>query len=284
MENITAISVALSYGVALVLILTGYLFMGGARQRNLNPPTLPKGNVQVWFYTPLDLLGLAAISGIFFLMAMMGAMVSEPQGTPSFSVEGVVISIGFQLFVAAVAVAIVLPRAKAADWLGLSWKQWPLVIAIAPVTVLMMWAIFAGLYAAGWMDLLEKLGVEKVQDTVVIFQQEKDMVVVVLMAVAAMLVAPVCEEIVFRGYLYPVAKKFAGPWMAGIATALIFSAVHGSVSALLPLFIFGIVLVALYEFTGSIWAPVAVHGLFNSATVIIQMLVRFGYIPDGAVQ
>ncbi|MEP2777174.1 MAG: type II CAAX endopeptidase family protein [Luteolibacter sp.] len=284
MENITAISVCLSYGLAVLLIWMGHMFSGRMSRGALVPPALPGGKVPVWFYRPLDLLGTAGIAGVFFLMAMLGAMAAEPQGQPAVSVEGVVVSIGFQLFVAAVAFAIVFTRVNPIRWLGLAWKQWPLVIAIAPVTVIAMWAIFAGLYAVGWMDFLERLGVEQVQDTVVIFQKEKDMAVVILMAVAATIVAPICEEVVFRGYLYPVAKKFAGPWVAGIATALIFSAAHGSMSALLPLFVFGMVLVAIYEFTGSIWAPMAVHCLFNSATVLIQMLVRFGYIPDNAVQ
>jgi len=123
---------------------------------------------------------------------------------------------------------------------------------------------------------MDRLGVDKVQDTVTLFQEEKNVAVLVLMAIAAAVVAPVCEEIVFRGYLYPVAKKFSGPWVAALGTALIFSAAHGSLAALLPLFVFGLVLVALYEFTGSIWASMAVHFLFNSATVGTQLYARYG--------
>lgn len=291
MENITAISVCLSYGLAFAMMFFGYAFSSARRRQGAAlPPSLPLGKVAIWLYRPADVLGLVGISGVFFCLVMLGALLGGGDGAegvegvvelPKVSAADVGVSIGFQVFVAAVALMITASRVGPIRWLGLGWKKWPLVFAIAPLTVLLMWAFFAGLYAVGWADLLERLGVEQVQDTVLIFQQEKDMVVVVLMAVAAMIVAPVCEEIVFRGYLYPVAKKFAGPWVAGIATALIFSAAHGSVSALLPLFVFGMVLVALYEFTGSIWAPMSVHFLFNSATVLIQMLVRYGYIPDG---
>jgi membrane protease YdiL (CAAX protease family) len=147
-----------------------------------------------------------------------------------------------------------------------------------------MWTVFAALFELGYMELLQRLGVEHVQDTVALFQDSYDMTVVILMAFTASIVAPVCEEIVFRGYLYPVMKKFSGPWIAALCNAMIFSAAHGSMSALLPLFIFGIALVALYEYTGSIWAPIAAHFLFNSATVFIQLMVRFGYIPESALQ
>ena len=291
MEDITAVSVGLSYGFGLAVVLMGYFFFAGRNLAPGAPPSLPVGKVPTWFYRSPDVLGFIGLSGIFFLMMYLpvimeffGGGLPDKTETRSLKPEDILFSIGFQVFTAGIAVALVAPRMNVVTWLGLAWKKWPLVIAIAPVSVLMMWAIFAGLQAVGWMELLEKLGVKQMQDAVMIFQEEKNMVVIVLMAIAATIVAPICEEIVFRGYLYPVAKRFAGPWAAGIATALIFSAVHGSMSALLPLFIFGMVLVFLYEFTGSIWAPMAVHCLFNSATVAIQLLMRSGLIPDVPVQ
>jgi membrane protease YdiL (CAAX protease family) len=194
----------------------------------------------------------------------------------------VLFSIMFLFFMAAVAVAIVIRRMGPVPWLGLRWKEWPWVLLIAPGTVICMWAFFAGLQGLGYMDLMDRLGVQKVQDTVELFQKGKDPAVLILMAVAAVIVAPICEEVVFRGYLYPAAKRFAGPWVAAVCTALMFSAAHGNMAALLPLFVFGLVLVALYEFTGSIWAPVAAHFLFNAATVTVQMLVRFYGLPETA--
>jgi membrane protease YdiL (CAAX protease family) len=50
-------------------------------------------------------------------------------------------------------------------------------------------------------------------------------------------------------------------------------------SALLPLFLFGLLLVWIYERTGSLWAPIAVHFCFNSATVTVQMAARYFNIP-----
>jgi membrane protease YdiL (CAAX protease family) len=81
-----------------------------------------------------------------------------------------------------------------------------------------------------------------------------------------------------------VTKRFAGPWVAGVCSALVFAAAHGSLSALLPLFIFGLVLVVIYEKTGSLWAPIAVHFCFNGATVLVQLAVRFLDIPLESLQ
>lgn len=277
MGNITSLSVHAAYGLAagLFLVAAWWRFSREVARAAGAPPELPVGKVLVWIYRPLDLLGIAALAGVFYLLAVGNALAGESDKPPSLNVEHIVFSIGFLCFMAMIPVAIVTRRTGLIRWLGLRWKEWPWVLLIAPATVVSMWAFFAGLQGLGYMDLMDRLGVEKVQDTVAVFQKEENPVLLGLMAFAAVVVAPVCEELVFRGYLYPVAKRFAGPWVSALCTALMFSAAHGSMSALLPLFVFGLVLVALYEFTGSIWAPMAAHSLFNAATVVIQMLVRF---------
>jgi membrane protease YdiL (CAAX protease family) len=281
MENITLIGVNAACGLALFLFVTAALWrVMRSPAASAGPPPLPLGKVPVWFYRPADLLGLVLIAGLFYTLVVLGQLFGESKGTPSISVEGIVVSIGFQFFTAAIAYVIVMNRVKPVAWLGLAWKNWPFVFLIAPIAVVSMWALFAGLQYGGYMDLMDRLGVEKVQDTVMILQKEKNPLILGLMAFAAAIVAPLCEEVVFRGYLYPAAKRFTGPWVAALCSALVFSAVHGSIAALLPLFVFGLVLVAIYEFTGSIWAPIAVHFLFNSATVAIQILSRFSDVPQ----
>lgn len=278
MENITLLSMHAAYGSALVLLVLAAVFRRAlaAGKMQGSPPAIPVGKVDVWPYQNLDLVAFAGIIGVFYLLALGNSVAGEAKENPVVTANGVIFSIGFQVFMAGVAITVVYTRVKPIHWLGLAWKKWPWVILIAPMTVVSMWAVFAGLYEFGYMDLMDRLGVDKVQDTVTLFQEEKNVAVLVLMAIAAAVVAPVCEEIVFRGYLYPVAKKFSGPWVAALGTALIFSAAHGSLAALLPLFVFGLVLVALYEFTGSIWASMAVHFLFNSATVGTQLYARYG--------
>ncbi|MBC7981066.1 MAG: CPBP family intramembrane metalloprotease [Armatimonadetes bacterium] len=281
MENITAICVHASYGLAVLLLVAvaGSRYLKRREHAAASPPDFPVGKVATWFYGAADLWGYGILVTLFYLLAIGGTMVPPSERDAPLSIENILLTMGLQIFMAGIVAAFVIQRRNLKDWLGLGWKNWPLVFAIAPATVLSMWALFAGLYELGYMDLMEKLGVEKVQDAVKIFQEEQNPVLLVLMAVAAVIVAPVCEEVVFRGYLYPVAKKFSGPWVAAISTALIFSAAHGSLAALLPLFVFGLVLVALYEITGSIWAPMAVHMLFNGATVAVQMIVRYSDLP-----
>lgn len=184
-------------------------------------------------------------------------------------------SMGVHLVLAGMTVGFVAWRLGPVKWLGLRWKQWKWVFLIAPGTVMAMWVVFGLLAASGYMEWIQKLGGDAVQDTVKLLQTTKDPQILILMALAAVVVAPVCEEIVFRGYLYPAAKRFAGTWAAAISTALLFSAAHGNLGALLPLFIFGLVIIYVYERTRSIWAPIAIHFCFNGATVVIQVLAPY---------
>ncbi len=242
----------------------------------MESPPITVGKVKTSCYNAADLLGLAFIFGTFFMLVIASVrMAGEVKLDPS----ALISSIGFQFLSAGIVVGFVAWRVRFVEWLGLRWPKWPWVFLIAPCTVLAMWAFFAGLHFSGFMKWIESLGVEVEQDTVKLLQQSNDPTVLALMAGAAVLAAPLCEEIVFRGYLYPAAKKFAGPWVAGICSALVFAAAHGSVAALLPLFVFGCVLVALYELTGSLWAPMAVHFCFNGATVLIQLAVRYLHLP-----
>jgi membrane protease YdiL (CAAX protease family) len=242
------------------------------------PPELPFGRVKTWIYQPFDLLGLGLIFGLFALLVIPSLQApDEAMRMPG--KEALLVSIAFQFILAGIACAWVIRRIGLVEWLGLRWPEWRWVFLIAPGAVLSMWFFFGILQMSGFMDWIESMGVESMQDTVKLLQESQDPVVLGLMAVAATLAAPICEEIVFRGYFYAAAKKFSGPWVATFCSSLVFAAAHGSLGALLPLFVFGCLLVFLYEKTGSLWASVAVHFLFNSATVLFQFAARYYQIP-----
>lgn len=242
------------------------------------PPEIPVGKVATWFYRPLDLLGIGLIFVVFFSLVIATIRASSKPDM-ELSSGALLQSIAFEFIIAAISTAIVISRVHPVEWLGLRWPKWPRALLIAPASVLGMWAFFGGLQASGYMKWIESFGVESVQDTVKILQKSNDLTILGLMSFAAIIAAPLCEEIVFRGYLYAAMKKFSGPWVAGLCSALIFAAAHGSLAALLPLFVFGCLLVFIYEKTGSLWAPMAVHFCFNGATVVIQMAARYYHIP-----
>jgi membrane protease YdiL (CAAX protease family) len=290
MLDLTEMVLTGSFAAAFGLFLVGALVKRGRGAANRvlgdavgwGPPELPVGRVAVWFYRPLDLVGAGLVFGMFGVLVLGSARPAEA-AAPVLGFVTMLVNIALQ-FVLAGGLAIgVVRRVGWVTWLGLRWSGWAWVLVIAPGAVLFMWAVFGALMGCGYMEWMESLGVETVQDAVKVLQKSEDPLILGLMAFAAVVAAPLCEEMVFRGYMYPVLKKYSGRWAAAVCSSLVFASAHGDLTALLPLFIFGGVLVVLYEMTGSLWAPVAAHFCFNSATVVTQMAARYFNISLDAV-
>lgn len=86
-----------------------------------------------------------------------------------------------------------------------------------------------------------------------------------LQALSVVVLAPICEELLFRGVLYPSLRDLGHRRMAIAASSLLFAAIHGSLALMLPLTVLAVILVWLYEKTGSIVAPILMHAAFNAA-------------------
>ena len=88
-----------------------------------------------------------------------------------------------------------------------------------------------------------------------------------LSAALTCIVAPMCEEFLFRGYMFTALRNWRGTWPAALLTGLIFGLVHvGSAPALdlIPLAGLGFGLCLLYRFTGSLYPCIVAHALNNS--------------------
>jgi membrane protease YdiL (CAAX protease family) len=244
------------------------------------PPALPATpGVSTAAYRPLDFLWMGALFLLFFQLGMSQATTAGPTDYSRISVMVLILSAAFQFFLAGITIAIVAWRVRPVAWLGLKWSKWPHALWIGPSVVAGMWLTLVTLQAGGYMKWMEALGAETVQDTVKFFQHSQDKLALGAMAVAAVIVAPLCEEIVFRGYLYPAAKRFTGPATAMFCSALLFSLAHGSLAMLLPLFLLGFAFAWIYERTGSLWAPIFAHFCVNGSTVLIQFAVRYFDLP-----
>lgn len=139
--------------------------------------------------------------------------------------------------------------------------------------------IIAGMFGLDeWLK--SRIGEPKPQEVVTEVINTTDNVRLFILIFSACVIAPIVEEIIFRGYLYPVTKRFTDPYFAAVFTGVIFGCIHGNVGAVILLSALGILLAALYEATGSILACIATHAIFNSFSVF---LMRHPEIFDKAV-
>lgn len=81
---------------------------------------------------------------------------------------------------------------------------------------------------------------------------------------SGVIIAPIAEEVVFRGYLYKAFRDRFKPSYAIVLSAALFSVIHLELLAAAPLFVIGVVLAYVYEKTGNIMAPITLHVLNNA--------------------
>ena len=92
----------------------------------------------------------------------------------------------------------------------------------------------------------------------------RDRIAVMVMAVV---VAPVAEEIIFRGFLYPVAKRYLGSLVAVAGTSLLFAVLHGHLPSVPALCTLAVCLTLCYERSGTLLVPMIMHAVFNAVSV-----------------
>jgi membrane protease YdiL (CAAX protease family) len=96
-------------------------------------------------------------------------------------------------------------------------------------------------------------------------------------AVVAILLAPIVEELFFRGFVLRTLYKHIGATWAIIITTLIFASLHFEFQAIVPLLILSLVLSVLFIRTKSIWPGIIFHILNN--TIAFTVIYFFEDIP-----
>lgn len=99
------------------------------------------------------------------------------------------------------------------------------------------------------------------------FGVEQSTAAFVAVCILVTVVAPVAEEVFFRGYFYGALRNWRGPWLAAVLTGLVFGGIHAGstpVVFLVPLAILGLFLCLLRERTGSLLPCMAAHALNNA--------------------
>ncbi|CAA9333042.1 MAG: hypothetical protein AVDCRST_MAG93-6286 [uncultured Chloroflexia bacterium] len=91
----------------------------------------------------------------------------------------------------------------------------------------------------------------------------------ILMLLLAGVAAPIVEETLFRGVLYGWLRIRVPIVLAVVVSAALFAGVH-FIPILLPaLFVVGIILAVVYEWSQSLWVPILLHSIQNSVAVIV---------------
>ncbi len=102
------------------------------------------------------------------------------------------------------------------------------------------------------------------------------------LGILSITLAPLMEELFFRGFLYPVLARRLGVTFAVFATALGFAALHGaqllfSWGPVLVIFLVGLVLTMVRAKTNSVAAGVIIHMAYNGTITVAMFAATDGF-------
>jgi membrane protease YdiL (CAAX protease family) len=108
---------------------------------------------------------------------------------------------------------------------------------------------------------------------VLLFQQHDPLVIGLLVALSCV-IGPIAEELFFRGVLFPAVRQRFRRGTAILLSGAAFALIHTNPVGFLPIMLIGSLFAYLYERTGSLLAPIAVHIVHNTFLMSIGLVVR----------
>ena len=139
--------------------------------------------------------------------------------------------------------------AKVAVPRSVSW--WPAIVSIGPER-----------------ECQEKYRGGSKRSTVQVLRRTTSVSGATALGIVAVFIAPVAEEMVFRGILYPAIKRAGYRRVALWSTSLIFAAMHMNVPSFVPLLVLAVLMVFIYERTNNLLSCIVAHSFFNATNFV----------------
>ncbi|AHF63152.1 putative membrane associated protease [Synechococcus sp. WH 8109] len=277
-----AFRLVLSTVLPLVTALLGGLLLLGQAWRLLRGRLMASPDVQGPELTLVDMALLVA--GGFVVISAVGVpLVAFPLvgaltaglGSPRREAVSVVINYGVMALPSLLILwrqLRSLPRERAPLGGWMQWRLRPLLSAlrdalagwlmVTPVVMLTGWLLVRLVGDPGGSNPLLELVLGS-----------RDPLALALLALTAVVLAPLFEETIFRGALLPVLATRLGPIPGVLLSGLLFAMAHISVGELAPLTMLGIGLGLVRLRSGRLWPSVLMHGLWNAVTFLNLLLL-----------
>ena len=238
-----------------------------------DPPELPAGAARFpawppWFAAVGFLVGLAGTLVFVLVFGVLAALFgADPEGeSPTFVVVGTLAQgVAFVATAVFFAGRVARPRAwhfglrDTRFWSALGWA------ALGLVSFYVLTAVYAAIVQP-----------DAEQDTVQSLGGEDGTLGLIVAGVMVIAVAPVVEEVFFRGFFYRALRTRLSIWIAAAIDGLLFGIIHfggDGVDGLLilpPLALLGFIFCLVYERTGSLFPVIGMHAFNNMLAFAVQ--------------
>jgi uncharacterized protein len=280
LNTVPRILIGLSGFGLLVFFSVRFIILSFQRKENQSISDVLLANIKTPWISPWDweivwqvfMLGFFFV-GQFLLPFVFGAVISP--GSLTMRGQGIyvfasyasmsILTIGVLYF----SIKSYLPLPP--DWFKFNWKSnW------------LLWGIGGYLVATPIVIVVSILN-EKIwqgqggsNPLLQIVLEGKDSTALLLFFLTAAVAAPLFEEFLFRGFLLPSLTRYVPVWAAICLSGLLFGVAHLSLSEIIPLTTLGIILGIVYVRTKNLLAPMLLHSLWNSTTLISLYILGSG--------
>ena len=220
---------------------------------------------------------LAWFLGIFFIQSAVDSFIRPVDGTPKVFQDQAVYCGAAVLTI----VGLILPLAhfhfaRGLKGFGLRIRTIPRDFVAACVTLLAVWPlVLAAIVATTLIGKLISLwfwgqDFEMPQhEALEQMTQHPRAAFQILLILLAVVIAPLTEEMIFRGFFQTMIRSYLGrPWPAIVMTSVLFAMVHGNPTHWPALFVLSVAMGYAYEKSGSLWQPLFIHAMFNGLSVV----------------
>jgi membrane protease YdiL (CAAX protease family) len=135
------------------------------------------------------------------------------------------------------------------------------IVFLPPAVLLLQSASIFTLTKMGWPP--------EAETAVTVLTSAKTWWLRAYLGVFTVVIAPVAEEFIFRGMLYPFIKQLGRPRLAWLGVSFLFALIHWDAAAFVPLFLLALVLTWLYEKTDNLLVPIGAHAFFNAVNLLL---------------
>jgi len=220
----------------------------------------------------IDVVAVLIICGLYY---------SSGEGRGEITVDVLLLGLVGQLFSIGIIVMIWVFRVNLIEVFGLRKLRLAHLLWVGAILAI-TWGFTGVVEYLGYFTFLESYyGEPPLQDAVQVLQHTTDPLILALIAVVACIGAPVTEELLFRGYIFPIMSRYTGVIGGVLFSALFFSVIHYNLASFPSLCVMGALLAVAYQRTGTLWVPIIAHALFNSSTVCYQILSRYSEVSAG---
>jgi len=208
---------------------------------------------------------LSALLLLYFLASFVGVFFYEEQ------IPLVRLVVTVLIYAAVMGIITAINRRRGGSWntdFGMGFEQLK-TLAFAPLIYLTALPLLLLVAKASQLLLQHLFGIEPELQDVAKIVAEGPSVLQILYTLMAIAVAPLYEEIMFRGLVFPYLVKHVGLAQGTLLVSVLFAVMHFHLPSFAPLLLLSAVLCLAYWRTGSLWVSIGVHIIFNAVSVFV---------------